>query len=146
MDDTLIRGDVVELQCVLAFQERGYYCSIPFSGSCRYDVVVDIENKLYRIQCKSSSYHEEDGVLVMDATRSTTNTKKTTRHKYTKDEIDYFFTSWKNYCFLIPVEEVSTVKFLRVRSPKQGLQEQMSIASDYLIDNVIDAIKNNEEI
>ena len=78
MDETLIRGDVNELQCILDFQKRGYYCSIPFSGSCRYDVVVDINNHLYRIQCKSAAYHSEDGTLRISTTRSTTNTQKTT--------------------------------------------------------------------
>lgn len=146
MDETLIRGDINELQCILDFQKRGYYCSIPFSGSCRYDVVVDINNHLYRIQCKSSSYHEEDGTLRMSATRQTTNTITTTRYKYSKEEIDYFYTSWKEYSFLIPVEEVSTNKYLRVKKPKNGIQESMSLASDYLIDNVIESIINQTPI
>lgn len=146
MDETLIRGDVNELQCILDFQKRGYYCSIPFSGSCRYDVVVDINNHLYRIQCKSSAYHEEDGTLRMSATRQTTNTITTTRYKYSKEEIDYFYTSWKEYGFLIPVEEVSTNKYLRVKEPKNGIQESMSLANDYLIDNVIESIINQTPI
>lgn len=143
MNETLIRGDINELQCILDFQKRGYYCSIPFSGSCRYDVVVDINNHLYRIQCKSSSYKEEDGILNMKATRQTTNTIQTTHFKYTKEEIDYFYTSWNNYSFLIPVEEVSTNKYLRVKMPKNGIQESMSIASDYLLDNVLESIIND---
>ena len=146
MDSTLIRGDLVELRCITEFQKRGYYCSIPFSGSCRYDVVVDINNHLYRIQCKSSAEHLEDGVLVMNATRSTTNTKETTRYQYTKEEIDYFFTCWGEYSFLIPVEEVSAAKTLRIKTPKQGIQAQMSIASDYLLDNVIASIISNTDI
>ena len=159
MDETLIRGDINELQCILDFQKRGFYCSIPFSGSCRYDVVVDINSQLYRIQCKCSSYIEEEGILSMSGTRQTTNTIKTTRHKYSKDEIDYasndtidfdeidyFYTSWKNYSFLIPVEEVSTNKYLRIKKPKNGIQESMSLASDYLLDNVIESIINKEPI
>lgn len=146
MDKTLIRGDVNELQCILDFQKRGYYCSIPFSGSCRYDVIVDINNYLCRIQCKSSSYKEDDGVLVMNATRQTTNTSQTIRYKYTKEEIDYFYTSWNNYSFLIPVEEVSTSKYLRIKEPKNGIQETMSLASDYLLDNVLESIINQTPI
>lgn len=146
MDETLIRGDINELQCILDFQKRGYYCSIPFSGSCRYDIVVDINNNLLRIQCKSSSYHPEDGTLRMNTVRTTTNTKGTTRYRYSKDEIDYFYTSWNGYGFLIPTEEASTGKYLRVSVPKQGIQASMSIAADYLIDNVIDSIINNQPI
>lgn len=143
MDETLIRGDINELQCILDFQKRGYYCSIPFSGSCRYDIIVDINGKLLRIQCKSSTFHEEDGTLRISTTRSTTNTKETIRYTYSKDEIDYFYTSWKQYGFLIPVEETSTWKYLRVNVPKQGVQSSMSIAADYLIDNVIESIIND---
>ena len=143
MDNTLIRGDVNELQCILDFQKRGYYCSIPFSGSCRYDLVVDINDKLYKIQCKSSIYSESEGVLKMDATHSTTNTQKTTRYVYSENEVDYFYTSWKEYGFLIPIQEVSTKKYLRVNIPRNGIQNTMSIASDYLIDNVLESIKNN---
>lgn len=146
MDNTLIRGDVNELQCILDFQKRGYYCSIPFSSSCRYDLIVDINNNLYRIQCKSSSYSKSEGVLKMSATRSTTNTQKTVRYSYSEDEIDYFYTSWKDYGFLIPVQEVSTAKYLRVSLPKNGIQATMSIASDYLIDNILESIINNSPI
>ena len=146
MNETLIRGDINELQCILDFQKRGYYCSIPFSGSCRYDVVVDINNHLYRIQCKSSSYKEEEGVLAMSATRQTTNTSTTTRYKYTKEEIDFFYTSWNNYGFLIPVTEVSTSKYLRIKEPKKGFQESMSLAYDYLLDNVLESLINHTPI
>lgn len=143
MDNTLIRGDINELQCILDFQSRGYYCSIPFSGSCRYDVIVDLNGKLLRIQCKASTFHEEDGTLRMDATRTTTNTKTTVRYSYSKEEIDYFYTSWNQYSFLLPVEEVGTSKYLRIKPPKQGVQATMCIANDYLLDNVIESIITN---
>ena len=147
MDETLIRGDVNELQCILDFQKRGYYCSIPFSGSCRYDVIVDINSHLFRIQCKSSADHvDEDGTIRMGATRQTTNTQRTIVYTYSEDEIDYFYTSWEKYSFLIPVNEVCKNKWLRVRYPKQGLQETMNIASDYLLDNVLESIIQNEPI
>ena len=144
MEETLIRGDVVELQCILDFQKRGYYCSIPFSGSCRYDVVADVGGKLLRIQCKSATYHED--TLHMSCCRQTTNTQSTTRYKYTSDEIDFFYTTWNGYGFLIPVQETSTGKYLRLKEPLNGIQETMNIAADYLLDNVLDAIIFNHPI
>ena len=146
-DKTLISGDVNELKCILAFEERGYYTSIPFSGSCRYDVIADINGKIIRIQCKSSHFHKEDETCIeFDATRSTTNTQKTARYKYTKDEIDYFYTHFNGYDFLIPVEEVSTAKILRFQPPKNNQIEQINIASDYLLDNVLNSIINEAPI
>lgn len=146
MDNSLIRGDTVELQCILAFQQRGFYCSIPFSGSCKYDVVVDINDKLYKIQCKSGTFHEDEGTLCISTTRQTTNTKRTVSYLYLPNEVDYFYTNWKDYHFLIPISEVSTSKNLRLKEPRNGIQQSMSIADDYLLDKVIDSIKNNKPL
>lgn len=146
-DKTLIAGDVNELKCILAFEERGYYTSIPFSGSCRYDVVADINGKLIKVQCKSSHFYKGDETCIeFDATRSTTNTQKTTRYQYTKEEIDYFYTHFNGYDFLIPVEETSTAKILRLLPPKNNQIEQVNIASDYLLDNVLESIINETPI
>ena len=146
MNESLIKGDLVEIQCLKDFQQKGFYCSLPYSGSCRYDLIVDINGQLLRIQCKSATENTEEGVLKINCTRSTTNTQKTIRYKYTKDEIDYFYTSWNDYGFLIPVNEVSTVKYLRIKEPKKGVTENMSIAYDYLIDNVLLSIQNKTQI
>lgn len=146
-DKTLVAGDVNELKCILAFEERGYYTSIPFSGSCRYDVVADINGKLIKVQCKSSHFYKGDETCIeFDATRSTTNTQKTTRYQYTKEEIDYFYTHFNGYDFLIPVEETSTAKILRLLPPKNNQIEQVNIASDYLLDNVLESIINETPI
>lgn len=146
MDNSLIRGDTVELQCILAFQQRGFYCSIPFSGSCKYDVVVDINDKLYKIQCKSGTFHEDEGTLCISTTRQTTNTKRTVSYLYLPNEVDYFYTNWKDYHFLIPISEASTSKNLRLKEPRNGIQQSMSIADDYLLDKAIDSIKNNKPL
>ena len=146
MDKTLIRGDVTELRGLLAFQSRGYYCSVPFSGSCRYDLVADIDHYLLRIQCKSSVYHEDLGVLAMGAKRTTTNTKKTINYLYSKDEIDYFYTYHDNYDFLIPVTDVNTGIYLRLKPPKNYVQHQINAAADYLFDNVITSVKQRTPI
>lgn len=141
-DKTLIAGDVNELKCILAFESRGYYTSIPFSGSCRYDVIVDVNGKLLRIQCKSSHlYGANRSSIEFSGTRSTTNTKKTTKYKYSKEEIDYFYTNFGQYDFLVPVDEVSTSKILRLKKPNCN-QDTVNVASDYLIDNVLDSIVN----
>ena len=145
-DITLIRGDLTEIKCLQDFVERGYDVSLPFSGSSRYDMIVDIEGTLLRIQCKASAYHPEEGTLHMHTSRSTTNTQGTTRYLYSKSDIDYFYTYFQNYSFLIPVEETSTTKILRLTPPLNCQYEVINIAHDYLIDNVLEAIKNNKPI
>ncbi len=148
MDRTLLVGDVTELQCILAFQKRGYYCSIPFSGSCSYDLVVDINNELFRVQCKSCSEHLDEGVLKMGVSRTTTNTKEVIRRGYSDDEIDFFYTYWNGYDFLIPVTDVNSHSciYLRISEPQNGVQDTMMIAADYLLDNVVEQYKKIDSI
>lgn len=145
-DYTLIRGDLTEAKCIEDCIKRGYEVSLPFSGSSRYDVIADIDGKLIRIQCKASTFHEETGTLSINTTRSTTNTKGTKRHEYSEKEIDYFYTNYCQYGFLIPVNETSTGKILRFTPPPNNQIEAINVANDQLIDNVIDSIKNNKPI
>ena len=143
-DETLIKGDVNEIKCLLALEERGYCVSIPFDGSCKYDLIADIEGHLIKIQCKSSILYKKDnynGSIKFECTCSTTNTQKTTRHKYSKEQIDYFMTSFNQYIFMIPVEETTaSSKVLRLKEPQGNQIETVNIASDYLIDNVLSSI------
>ena len=146
-DETLIKGDVNELRCMLAFEERGYCVSIPFDGSSKYDFVADVEGKLLRIQCKSSHYYKDDTSIAFSCSCSTTNTHKTVRHNYSKQQIDYFMTTFGSYVFLVPVEETTNSdKILRLKEPKNNQIETINIASDYLFDNILCSILNGTPI
>ena len=46
MIDTKIKGNITEMESMLAFMKLGYNVSIPFGEDSRYDFVVDINDKL----------------------------------------------------------------------------------------------------
>lgn len=145
--DTQVRGTTTELLGILAFQKKGYYCSIPFDQSCRYDFVADVDGKMLRIQAKSSSLYKGDETsIIFSTSRQTTNTQKTVRYTYNKEEIDFFYTYYDGYDFLVPVEETSTSKVLRLSCPLNNQIAQVNIAADYLIDNVLESIINKRKI
>lgn len=140
MDYTQARGNIVEIQCMSKFFEYGIECSIPYGNGARYDFIADINGQLIRIQCKSSSMI--DNVSFHFSTVSqTTNSQKTTRHRYTKNEIDYFATYYNEKVYLVPVEECSTSKTLRFAPPSNG-QKNYNRAEDYEIDIVLEKIFN----
>lgn len=128
MNYTQSIGDVVELQCIAKFIELGYEVSIPYGNGAKYDFVVDVNGKFIRIQCKSCSHpksralnQEYDLSAIQISTQSqTTNTQKTTRHLYSKEQIDYFATYYDSQVYVIPVEECSTSKTLRFFPPQNG--------------------------
>ena len=80
MDNTLKVGMITELECIKAFIDLGYHCSIPYGDCARYDVVVDIDNTLYRIQCKTSRWStdtaKEKVAFEISTRTTTTNTKQ----------------------------------------------------------------------
>lgn len=132
MNDTKLKGNLTEMQCMLAFMKLGYQISIPFGEDCRYDFIADINNKLYRIQCKTSSEFtdasgEIAGITFKTCRQTGSNARTSIRTKYTKDDIDYFATFYKDKCYLVSVEESSVEKRLRIIPPKNGTKMQNNI-------------------
>ena len=140
MDYTQMLGNTNELKCITAFMQLGFECSIPYGNGAKYDFIADNGEHLYKIQCKSSSYVNNHGIVKEDAfmfntTCQTTNTKETIRYTYNSKDVDYFATCFKGKVYVVPVEECKTSKTLRLEPPTNG-QTNYSKAEDYLINKV----------
>lgn len=150
MNYTQSKGNIIELQCISKCIELGYECSIPYGNGAKYDFIVDVNGKLLRIQCKScinpinKSTGELDDAIQIITVCQTTNTKKTVRHTYTKEQIDYFATYYNGQVYFIPVEECSTSKTLRFSPPRSGCQNYNK-AEDYKIENFISVEEKYQE-
>ena len=135
------KGNLTELLCLAAFTELGYTVSIPYGDCAKYDFIAEINNKLYKIQCKTSSCIEE-GVYKF-ATRSTSvGSSSINTRTYTKQDIDFFATIINNQCYLIPVEEASgKQKTLRFILPKNNQKEGINFAKDYELLSQLEKLK-----
>ena len=131
------KGNITELECMLAFIKMGYNVLTPYGDCERYDFVVDKDKKFYKIQSKTSS-SENDGASFTFSCRS--NHRKDggiVHHTYTKEEIDYFATSWNGKVYLVPVEECGSDKRLRLEPTKNGQVRGVTWAKDYELEEVI---------
>ena len=128
------KGDITELECILAFKKRNFTVSIPYGEDARYDFIADVNGRLLRIQSKTSISNDE-GDTFSFSTRSC-NASQGSR-KYNKSEIDYFATIYDGDCYLIPVEVCGSVKKLRKTTVKNGQDKNISWAKDYEIDKVL---------
>ena len=45
-------GNLTELQCITRFYELGYVVSVPYGDSSKYDMILEYQGKLYKLQCK----------------------------------------------------------------------------------------------
>lgn len=137
--DSKQKGNLTELKCITSFYELGYSVSIPYGENSRYDFIADINGKLIRVQCKTSR-EIESGVIGFSCRSCRSNSHSNIRRKYTKDEIDYFCTYWNCVCYLVPVQECSAEKKLRLIPPKNNQKAGVNYAYDYEIQIQIDKI------
>jgi hypothetical protein len=95
MAETKRKGMVAELAIMAEAAKRGYRILVPFGEDCPYDIVVERNGKLERVQCK---YTESDGKIVQIKCRSCNNWLNS---RYTPLDIDwiatYDHTSGKSY-------------------------------------------------
>ena len=145
MIDTKIKGNTTELECMLEFMKLGYQVSIPFGEDSRYDFVADINGTLLRIQCKTcSEIIDENGNITAINFKTVRcsggNAKVNTRTKYTKDEIDYFATSYCGKCYMVPVEQCSNEKTLRIIPPKNNQTKGVTWLKDCELSEVIKSL------
>ena len=136
------KGNLTELQCLTAFYEQGCHVSLPYGENSRYDMIVDVNGKLLRVQVKTSSLKKEDENAIEFSCRSTrVNSQGVVSNRYTSNEIDYFATFWKGVCYLIPITECSVSKTLRFVPPKSGQIKGISFAKDYELQTQLNKIK-----
>lgn len=129
------KGNLTELQCLAAFVEQGCTVSIPYGDNSRYDFIVDIDRRLYKIQVKTSSLKKDTDNAIVFSCRSThVNCSGVKNVRYNENEIDFFATYWENQCYLIPIKESSVEKTLRFAPPKNGQVKGISFAKDYTIE------------
>ena len=142
MNEQKIKGLTTELQCQTYFTQKGYNVSVPLGEDCRYDLIVDIEGILIRVQVKTCSIHSTGIKIPCHSTQ--VNTQTTKQKSYNKEQIDYFATYYNNNCYLIKVEECSTDKTLSFEN-KRVNQHSVSFIEDYLADKQIEKILNGTD-
>lgn len=141
MDLTKSIGSVTELQCISKFIEMGFNCSIPYGDAAKYDFIADVNDNLLKVQCKSShnpkkkNGERDTEAFMFSCVTQTTNTQKTTRHRYNEKDIDYFATYYLGKVYVVSVKECSIAKTLRFSPPANG-GNNYNKAEDYLIENV----------
>ena len=133
-------GAHTELQCITYLHGLGYTISIPWGDNARYDFILEVNGKLYKMQCKTSHLKQE-GVYEFITCRRRINRNENVRLYYKEDEVDFFVTFIKEKCYLIPFNETSkTQKTLRFIPPANNTK--YTPIETYLAENQISKLLN----
>ena len=130
--NTKQKGMISEVAIIKKFLEYGWNVSLPYGENQRYDMIVDIDDSLHRVQCKTATLKE--GVLVFSCCNATTNEQRP--HGNYKGQIEFFavYSPDLDKCYLVPIDEVGiTQANLRIAEAKSKQQKKIRWAKDYEI-------------
>jgi PD-(D/E)XK endonuclease len=114
-----------------ALVRRGYRFVLPFGVNQRYDLILDVNNRFVRVQCKTGRLRE--GCIHFPA-RSTRSNSGRVIHRNYRGEVDLFLVhcpeTGRNYA--VPVADVGcNTTSLRVTPPANGQRKRIRWARDY---------------
>lgn len=132
--NTKQKGEISELAVSLKLLTLGKSVSKPVGDNQRYDLIIDDDGKLLRVQVKTARI--KNGCLI--ATTARTTGKKGgvyVKSAYSSDEIDAFaiYAPELDKCYLVPVKPGVAAMEIRMRlTPSQnGQLNRVRWAKDY---------------
>ena len=87
--DTKLKADIAESATVTELLKRGFRVLKPVGDRLPYDLAVEINGKLIRLQVKSAWFDNSDGVYLVDTRRTKTNRRQMVRQNYGQQDFDF---------------------------------------------------------
>ena len=130
------KGDLAELKVACDLRERGYGIALPFGEESDYDLVMDRNGKLERVQVK----HADSGgevISVQCYSNSLTNGRVRKVKRYTAATIDWLavYDCATDRCYYVPSSELGNGRrelTLRLTPPGNHQRAGIRYANDYL--------------
>lgn len=128
--ETSRKGCYGESRVVSELLRRGITVSLPIGHEHRYDLIIDREGHLERVQCK---YTESDGKVINVRCKSGNGADI----KYKKDEIHWLavYDATTDACYFIPStmlgEEGRRAMFLRLKPTANNQEDGILWARDF---------------
>jgi len=109
----------------------GYSTLLPFGGGHPYDIALDVDHELLRVQCKTGRLLKE-GVVFFPAASWCRNLS----YRSYRGDVDLFgvYCAATEQVYLVPIEDVPDKgAYLRLAPTKNGQTRGVRWAKDYVI-------------
>ena len=134
------RGEISEqIFSTKCFTEYGYMVSMPI-GTADYDLVVDVDGRLLRVQVKSSIYrsHNSDTIR-FTITKGTNGNVRIGKYPYPEDSIDFFALHYEQReWYIIPRNVTGSIQTLCIA--ETGKYQQYKDNWEFLYDPTVNII------
>lgn len=133
------KGAAAEAAVTAAAIHLGLVVLRPLCEGSRYDLIIDLEPELVRVQCKWAQ--RLDGVLSIRLATSRCTPRGYVRTNYSAEEVDAVaaFSPDTRSCYLIPIREAAGRRalYLRLDPTKNNQALHVKWAADYEFDAAI---------
>ena len=104
--DTKLKADVAESAVTTELLRRGFRVLKPVGDRLPYDLALDVDGKLIRLQVKSAWYESSKRLYTVDARRTKTNRRRMVRDRYGRKDFDFaiLYLADQRVCYVMPVE------------------------------------------
>lgn len=104
--DTKLKSDIAESAVITELLSRGYKVLRPIGDRLAYDLAIDLERKLIRIQVKTAWYNSLKSMYIVDNRRTRTNRRLMKRSLYTYQDFDFaiLYIHECNVFYIMPVQ------------------------------------------
>ena len=136
MASTKTKGDLAELIVAADLARRGYQVSFPYGEDCDYDLIVDRNGRLERVQVKHSD-SKGQVIRVQCYSSSLTNGKVKHRKPYTQSTVDWIavYDPRTDRCYYVSSDEFASGRYqlsLRIAATRNAQTKGVRFAEDYL--------------
>nr|WP_293834336.1 group I intron-associated PD-(D/E)XK endonuclease [uncultured Arsenicibacter sp.] len=83
------KGDIAEQAVILQALKSGWGVCKPIGDRLPYDIILDIDRTLYRIQVKYAWFDAKTANYVVDTRRTKTNRRRMLRENYSLQDFDF---------------------------------------------------------
>lgn len=115
MNTTVTQGSIGMSAAIYKLTEMGYRVAIPLVDNQEYDLIVDIEGDLAKVEVKSTSVKQSSGSWSVQIKKVRPNKTENTITGFDNSLVDYMFVyTTEGDCFFIPAEDIDTKNQLSV--------------------------------
>lgn len=130
--ETWNRGDASEAQVIAKLKELEQTVLIPFGDNERYDLVIDKEDDMVKVQVKTLYERKREGRI--STKLRTQNARGNKRKYYEEGEVDAFALYYpeNGKCYWVEFEDAPKTEITLALEYKQN-QKNVRLAKDYLL-------------
>lgn len=130
------KGELVEQIVITELMKLGVVVSKPVGDNQPYDLVVELSDKLYKVQVRTAWIRKNSSTLKVAFQSARLNTKGMTRTS-NKDKVDYYITySFEtNKCYILKCDSLENINSVCLQlNDEFNNGGRLKFASDYLLD------------